>query len=207
MTCVRTLVVDVDLDRARVAGDEDGLADRLEGVADRVDVERLAGRPGARNIVSKPKPSSASGAGARRGCARSPAARHCAAARAAAQPSALPAGCRSAPSNNRYRPCPPESTTPASRRIGEQRRVLATAFWAAVDRRAQDRLDVALSLGARDRRRRGLADDRQDRALDRLGDGAVGRLRARVERIREVERVEPRLARQALGDAHAGSGS
>ena len=39
---VRPLVVDVDLERPGVAGDEDGLADRLEVVADRVDVERPA---------------------------------------------------------------------------------------------------------------------------------------------------------------------
>ena len=38
---VRALVVDVDLERPRVAGDEDRLADRLEVVADRIDVERL----------------------------------------------------------------------------------------------------------------------------------------------------------------------
>ena len=39
---VGALVVDVDLQRPRVAGDENGLADRLEMVADRVDVEWLA---------------------------------------------------------------------------------------------------------------------------------------------------------------------
>ena len=40
---VGALVVDVDLERPRVARDEDGLADRLEVVADRVEVEGLAG--------------------------------------------------------------------------------------------------------------------------------------------------------------------
>ena len=50
---VRALVVDVDLHRPRVAGDEDGLADRLEVVADSVDVEWLVpGGAGSRNIVS-----------------------------------------------------------------------------------------------------------------------------------------------------------
>ena len=45
---VRPLVVDVDLERPAVAGDEHGFADRLEVVADRVDVERRrARRPGA----------------------------------------------------------------------------------------------------------------------------------------------------------------
>ena len=50
---VGPLVVDVDLQRPGVAGDEDGLADRLEVVADRVDVERAPRRSAwSRNIVS-----------------------------------------------------------------------------------------------------------------------------------------------------------
>ena len=49
---VRPLVVDVDLERPGVAGDEHALADRLEVVADRVDVERLPGWAWTRNIVS-----------------------------------------------------------------------------------------------------------------------------------------------------------
>ena len=46
-----------------------------------------------------------------------------------------------------------------------------------------------------------LADDRQDRALDRLGDRAVGRPRALRQRVGEVEAVEPALAAEALGHA------
>ena len=49
---VRPLVVDVDLDGPRVPGDEDGLADRLEVVADSVDVECLVPAGRSRNIVS-----------------------------------------------------------------------------------------------------------------------------------------------------------
>ena len=52
-----------------------------------------------------------------------------------------------------------------------------------------------------------LADDGQDRALDRLRDGAVGRLRAPRQRVGEVEAVEPRLAGERLGHARGRSGS
>ena len=89
----------------------------------------------------------------------------------------------------------------------QERRRLRDGRLGGLDRRRHDRLEGPLALRAHDGGRRGLADDGQDRALDRLGDGAVGRLRALVERVREVERVELRLAGEPLGDARAGSGS
>ena len=50
---VRSLVVDMDLERPGVARDEHRLADRLEVVADGVDVERPSRRAAwSRNIVS-----------------------------------------------------------------------------------------------------------------------------------------------------------
>ena len=69
-----------------------------------------------------------------------------------------------------------------------------------IDRSGQHRLDVVVPLGGRDRRGGRLADDREDRALDGLGHGLVRGLRAGVERVREVEAVEPLLALEALGD-------
>ena len=114
----------------------------------------------------------------------------------AAPTGVLPVRCRSAPWNRRYRPCPPESTTPASRRIGSRLGVLATDFSAASTVAART-ASMSLSRSAAvDRRRRRLADDRQDRALDRLGDRAVGGLRALRQRVGEVQAVEPRLARR-----------
>ncbi len=70
-----------------------------------------------------------------------------------------------------------------------------------VERRGQDRLDVVVALRRDDRRVGRLADDRQDRALDRLGDRAVGRLRALRQGVGEVEAVEPALAAETLGHA------
>ena len=52
-----------------------------------------------------------------------------------------------------------------------------------------------------DRRIGRFADDRQDRPLDRLGDGAVGGLRALRQGVGEVEAVEPALATEPLGHA------
>ena len=56
-------------------------------------------------------------------------------------------------------------------------------------------------LGGDDRRLGRFADDRQDRALDRLRDRAVGRLRAPRERVGQIEAVEPGLAGEPLGHA------
>ena len=70
-----------------------------------------------------------------------------------------------------------------------------------MDRRLHDAFERPLALNDRDRRRGGLADDGEDRALDRLGDRAVGGLGALVEGVRKIERVELRLAGEPLGEA------
>ena len=127
-------------------------------------------------------------------------------AAAARRPATSPVRNACAPSNSRNRPCPPESTTPASRRIASSVGVFATAFCAASTVGAHDRVEALPALGAHDRGGRRLADDGQDRALDRLRDGAVGGLRALVERVREVERVEPRSCPRGPRRGRAGSG-
>ena len=122
---VRPLVVDVDLERPRVAGDQHRLADRLEVDPDRVDVERAraVGLQQEHRLVAEPLV----GVGDQRrrlGAAPWPRLR-------AAAAGACPTRWRSAPWNRRYRPCPPESTTPASRRIARSVGVRATDFSAA----------------------------------------------------------------------------
>ena len=57
----------------------------------------------------------------------------------------------------------------------------------------------SLVLGRRDGRRGRLADDGQDRALDRLGDRAVRGPAPSRERMGEVEAVEPPLPAEAVG--------
>ena len=83
----------------------------------------------------------------------------------------------------------------------EQRRRSGDGLLGRLDGRGQDGLDVVRLLGGHDRGLGRLADHRQDRALDRLRNRAVGRLRAPRERMREVEAVEPRLAGERLGHA------
>ena len=114
---------------SRVARDEHRLADRLEVRLDRGDVERRArlGRGAGTPSRSRTRPSrraardvvGASLGGVARGAARPP--------RATGRPRAA----SSAPWNSRSRPCPPESTTCASRRIGSSDGVFATARSAA----------------------------------------------------------------------------
>jgi hypothetical protein len=75
----------------------------------------------------------------------------------------------------------------------QQRRRLRDGLLRGVDRRRQHDLDVVRLLGGRDGRLGRLADDGEDRALDRLRHRAVGRLRALLEGIRQVEAVEALL--------------
>ena len=84
---------------------------------------------------------------------------------------------------------------------GQQARRARHGPLGSLDRRAEHGLDVGISLRGRHGGRRRLADDRQDRALDRLGDGAVGRPRALGQGMRQVQAVEPRLAAERLGHA------
>ncbi len=114
---VGPLVVDVDLERPGIAGDQDRLADRLEVVADRVDVERLARMrlEQEHRLVAE----ALVGVGdERRRLGSRPRAR----AGRGSWPAPGRGGGAARPGTGGDRPCPPESTTPASRRIGEQRR-------------------------------------------------------------------------------------
>ena len=81
-------------------------------------------------------------------------------------------------------------------------------FSRRVDGRREDRLDVVVALGRGDCRRRRLADDGQDRALDRLRDGAIGGPRAfgRAQWARSRP-LNLRLAGQSLRPCRGGSGS
>ena len=191
---VRSLVVDVDLERPRVAGDEHRLADRLEVVADGVDVEALvAARPQqehrlvAEALVGVGDERAGLGARARRpGRARAGDPDRGLAGevqeRALEQPvQALPAGVDDA----------------GLAQDGQQARRPGDRLLGRLEGRGQDDLDVVVALGGRDRRGGRLADDREDRALDRLGDGAVGRLGALAQGVGQVEAVEPALARRA----------
>ena len=178
------------LSARRVAGDEHRLADRLEVVADGVDVERLAGPSAGAGTSSRSR--SPRRRGRRASTASAPAA---ARRRARRRAGASPTRWSSAPWNSRYRPWPPESTTPASRRIGSRRRRPRDRLLGGLDGRGQDGLDVVVALGGGDGGGGRLADDRQDRALDRLGDRPVGGLGALRQRVGEVEAVEPASCR------------
>ena len=127
---VRPLVVDVDLECPGVARDEDRLAHRFERLADRVDVED----PGTGRLEQEHRLVAEALVGVRherRGLGAGPGVRAVAAALAALA-GLRPTMCSSAPWNSRYSPCPPESTTPASRRIASRVGVRATECSAAV---------------------------------------------------------------------------
>ena len=82
-------------------------------------------------------------------------------------PSASAASTWIVPSSSRSRPWPPESTTPASARMGSSCGVRSTDRAAASIATVEHGLDVAPPLGCDRRRVSGIADDREDRALDR----------------------------------------
>ena len=122
------------------------------------------------------------------------------------RPASRPRAAARAPWSRRYRPWPPESTTPASRRIGSRDGVLRDGPLGRSTVAARTASMSVVALGRDDGGGGCLADDRQDRALDRLGDRAIRGLRARLERIGEVEAVEAPLARRGLGHARGRSG-
>src|SRR3990172_6103257 len=80
---------------------------------------------------------------------------------------------------------------------GQQRGRPGDRALRALDRLGEHRLDVGLALGGHHRGRRGLADDGEDRALDRLRHSLVGGFAPAVEGVCEVEAVEAALALQA----------
>ena len=146
---VGPLVVDVDLERPRVAGDEDGLADRLEVVADRVDVERLVpGGPGA-GTSSRSRTPRRRG---RRACSASGRRRRC--------------GRRAAPAGVSIRQVEERALEEAIEALAarvddaglaqdrQQARGPRDGLLGRLDGRGEDDLDVVVVLGGLDRRRR-----------------------------------------------------
>jgi hypothetical protein len=83
----------------------------------------------------------------------------------------------------------------------EQARRLRDGPFGGLRRRREDRLDVVVALGRLDRPGRRLADDGQDRPLDRLRHRAVGGLRPLAQRMGEIQAVEPLLASDRLRHA------
>ena len=191
---VRSLVVDVDLERPGVAGDEHRFADRLEMRPDGVEIEAAAGRrlEQEHRLVAE----ALVGMGDERGRLRwlGPAAR-------AALAGASPRRWSSAPWKQAIQPLAAGVDDAGLAQDGEQARRPRDRLLGAVDRRRQDGLDIVLVLGPFDRDIGCLTDDRQDRSLDRLGDRAIGGPSPFPERVREVEPVEPTLAGDGLRHA------
>ena len=154
---------------------------------------------GRSRTVSYPNaPSSAPGAATAHGLTGSPTAT----ATGSRSPIGRPRAAARAPWNSRYRPWPPESTTCASRRIGSSDGVRGDRSLGRLDRRDEHRLDVVVALRSGHGGRGRLADDGQDGPLDRFRHRLVGHPGARVERVGQVEPVEPPLAGEPVG--HAG---
>ena len=73
----------------------------------------------------------------------------------------------------------------------EQRRRPRDRLLGGLDGRGEDGLDVIRLFGGHDRGLCRFADHREDRALDRLRNRAIGRLRAAGEGMGKIEAVEP----------------
>ena len=82
--------------------------------------------------------------------------------------------------------------------MGSRRRRPGDRLLGRVDVRGQDGLDVVVPLGGGRPPRRSLADDRQDGALDRLGDRLVGGLRAHARACARSRPLNALLAGEAL---------
>ncbi len=83
----------------------------------------------------------------------------------------------------------------------QQRRRLRHGSLSARDGGGQHVFEVAIRLGNRHGRRRGLADHGENRSFDGLGDGLVSSGRALAQRVRKIESREVMLSAQALGHA------
>ena len=184
----------MDLERPAVARHEHRLADRLEMVADGVDVEAAGAvrleqehRLVAEALVGvgDERRGLRPGVGAIAGHARR-ALPDQVEQRALEEPvEALPTGVDDAGlAQDRE-----QAGRPGDRLLG------------GIERGRQHRLDVVVTFGRDDRRVGGLADDGQDRAFDRLGDRSVGRAGALGQGVRQVEAVEPALAAESFGHA------
>ena len=189
---VGPLVVDVDLEGPRIAGDQHRLADRLEVDPDRVDVERARtlGQQQEHRLVAEPFV----GMGDQR-------------RRPGAGLGAAPCGGRRCladeveqrPLEEAVQALPARVHDPGLAQDREERRGPRDRLLGRVDGRREHGLEVLAVLRGRDGGVRRFADHGQDGALDRLGDGGIGGLRGRRERVGQVEAVEPLLALEALG--------
>ena len=193
---VRALVVDVDLERTGVAGHQHRFADRLEVIADGVDVEgaQVVGLEQEHRLVAE----ALVGVGDER---RYPGS-------LAGPRSSLDGACRRS-LREMEQGALEEPVEALSAGIdhaglaqdGQQARRAGHGVLGRLDGRTEDGFDVRVALGRGHGRRGRLADHGQDRALDRLGDRAVGRPRALRQGVRQVQPVEPRLSAERLGHA------
>ena len=184
--------MDVDLEGALVAGHEDRLADRLEVVTDGVDVERsmAVGLEQEHRLVAEPL----IGMGHKR--------RRLWPDRRTAAPHGR------APGEVEQRPLeePVQALAARIHHAGlaqdrQQRRRARDRPLRRGQRGTQDHLDVVVALGGLDRPGGRLPDDREDRALDRLGDCAIRGPCALRQGVCQVEPVEPALAAERLRHA------
>ena len=190
---VGALVVDMDLDGAGVAGDEDRFAELLQPGPDAIDVEPgLSRREQVHRLVPEALIGSSDearatwrAAGRRRGLEDRLVADHVA-ERALEEPiEALAAGIDDA----------------GLAQDGEHRWRPGDGPFRLLDRRGQHALHVGVALGARHGGHRRLPDDGQDGALDRLGDRGIGGLAAGRKGVREIEAVDPPTALDRLRHA------
>ena len=191
---VRSLVVDMDLERAAVAGHEHRLADRFEVVADGVDVEtaRAVGLEQVHRLVAEPLVRVGDqgrwldpGPGVR--------------ALAGGARRRLADEMEERPLEQAVEPLPARIDDAGLAQDRQQARRPGDRLLGGGERGGQDGLDVVVALGGLDRGVGRLADDRQDRAFDGLGDRAVRGLGPERQGVGQVEAVEPALAAQTLG--------
>ena len=191
---VRPLVVDVDLERAGVAGHQHRLADRLEVDPDGIDIERS--RRGRLEQVHRLVAEALVGVGDERRRCRTDA-------------SGRP-GCNGRRLSDRVPERALEEPVDAlPARIHdaglaqdrEEGRRPRHGLLGCLDRRGQHGGEIVVDLGGPDSGLGRLADDGQDGALDGLCDRGVGRPRALRQGVCQVQAVETSLAVERLGHA------
>ncbi len=189
---IRPLVVDVDLERPPVTRDQHGFADGLEVVPDRVEVERAApdGLEQEHRLVAEPLVGMRDqGRGLRSGGRAAPPGRD----------GRLSEEVEQRPLEQPVQPLPARVHDPGLAQDREEARGLRHGSLGPGQGRAEDCFDVVVVFRRRHGRRGRLADDREDRALDRLRDRPVCGPRALGQRMGEVQAVEPPLPAQPVG--------
>ena len=184
--------MNVDFHRPRVSGHEHGLADRLEVIPQGIHVQQLAGprleevhRLVAETLVRVSNQDRPPGRGPGRDVGR------------------FGRTTDHEQQGSLEEPIQALSTGVDHARLaknGQERWGPGDRLLRGIEGHGQDGLDVVPLLRGRDSCGRRLPDHGQDRSLDRLRNRSIGGSRARIERIREVEPVESRLALECLGD-------